>query len=202
MSDVLPEIKTSPKNDQQSLPLHDDLFKEMRSNAKNELAVTRASDKATDPLQGLMPKNLEKDLKDLQGALEKTQKEIAELHKKYNSGLYDLEMNRRTMLHNPYKILTAGSGLAMLSKSHALATVPLAGFAGMQAYDDIKSLGEQNTFAGRGKYTLGVAADTAIGAGALGFLSDSVPMKYKAPLLVGGLLARAAIDFIPNHNKK
>ena len=105
------------------------------------------------------------------------------------------------MVHNPYQILTAGTGLAVLAKSPGLASVPLTGFAALQGYDDFKNLRDQTTFAGRGKYTLGLMADTAAGSGALAFLTDSVPMKYKAPLLAGGMLARAAIDFIPEKKK-
>lgn len=165
---------------------------------KTELLVTRVSDTASAGNQVVLPKSLETDLKDLQKNLERTQKQIAELQQTCNSGLFDLELSRRSLTGNPYKILTAGTGLAVLSKSPGLATMPLTGVAALQGYDDFKNLREQTSFSGRGKYTLGLLADTAVGAGSLSFLTESVPMKYKAPLLIGGLLARAAIDFIPN----
>jgi hypothetical protein len=204
MPDVLNEIKTSEKTDHTANALREEAFKGGAAHGatKNELAVTKPAEiPAFKGMQGVLPTDLEKNLKDLQQSLEKTQKQIAELQKTCGSNLYDNELASRSMIHNPYKILTAGSGLAMLTKSHGLAAIPLTGFAGLQGYDDFKSLREQTTFAGRGKYTLGLLADTAVGAGSLAFLTDSVPMKYKAPMLAGGLLVRAAIDFIPNKKK-
>lgn len=208
MPDVVNELPTS-KTDNSSSAFHDDLFKggglaqlkEIVDKSGGQIVLSRVSDSAAGKANNaLLPPNLETDLKDLQKSLEKTQAQIAELRKNCDSGLYDLEQSRRAMLTNPFKILTAGSGLAMLSKSPGLATVPLSGFAALQGYDDFKNLREQTTFAGRGKYTLGLLADTAVGAGSLAFLTESVPMKYKAPLLIGGLVARGAIDFI--HPKK
>ena len=204
MPDVLSEIKISTRDDQTAGTFHDELFKGLpeHGKARHEPAAERVADvPAAKGATVVLPVDLEKNLKDLQQSLEKTQKQIADLQKNCNSGLYDLELSRRSMVHNPYKILTAGTGLAVLAKSPGLASVPLTGFAALQGYDDFKNLRDQTTFAGRGKYTLGLMADTAAGAGALAFLTDSVPMKYKAPLLAGGMLARAAIDFIPEKKK-
>jgi hypothetical protein len=193
MSDQVTETKPTQTPEQNGTLARETLMQDVLQN--------RQPIEASKPLlgpQGLLSKNLEQDLTELRQSLEKTQQQIAELQKTSNSGLFDLEMSRRTLVENPYKILSAGSGLAMLGKSAGLAVIPLTGTAALQGYDDFKSLREQTTWAGRGKYTLGLASDTAIGAGALAFLTESVPMKYKAPLLVGGMLARAAIDFIPN----
>jgi|EP01043_Picozoa_sp_COSAG02_P058579 hypothetical protein len=209
MPDVVNELPTSKPDNTASTAFHEDLFKggglaqlkDLVDKNGGQITVSRVSDTSSGKAgTALLPPNLETDLKDLQKNLEKTQAQIAELRKNCDSGLYDLEQSRRAMVTNPYKILTAGSGLAMLSKSSGLAAVPLTGFAALQGYDDFKNLREQTTFAGRGKYTLGLLADTAVGAGSLAFLTDSVPMKYKAPLLIGGLVARGAIDFI--HPKK
>lgn len=210
MPDVLTETKHSSVTDQNPQPLLEGLWhpqqqalasaKEVAGN--NEPAtVTRVSDTAPGTpasAKGLLPLDLEQNLKNLQQSLSDTQKQIAELQKTSNSGLYDLELSRRSLVENPYKILTAGTGLAALWKSPALSTIPLTGLAALQGYDDFKNLRDQTTWAGRGKYTLGLLSDTAVGAGSLAFLTESVPMKYKAPLLLGGLIARTAIDFIPN----
>jgi hypothetical protein len=203
MPDVISEIKTSPATDQkEAQPFHDELFNNKGAvSAKNELAVINNQDAPAITAQGLLAKNLETNLKDLQHTLDKTQKQIAELQKNCNSGLYDLELSRRSMTGNPYKILTAGTGLAMITKSPGLAAIPLTGFAALQGYDDFKNLRDQTTFGGRSKYALGLLADTAVGAGTLAFLTDAVPMKYKAPMLAGGLLVRAAVDFIPSKKK-
>jgi hypothetical protein len=203
MADVITEVKAAPKADDTAKHFHSDLWHMFdHSHSKTEAAVPAVpkptDNKAANGTHNLLPTDLEQNLKSLQQNLEKTQSQIAELQKNCNSGLYDLELSRRSMVENPYKILTAGSGLAMLTKSPGLASIPLTGFAALQGYDDFKNLRDQTTFAGRGKYTLGLMADTAVGAGSLAFLTDSVPMKYKAPLLLGGMVARAAIDFIPN----
>ncbi len=212
MPDLSNEIPTSKNNEEAESPLREDALnpnalaqlKELSN--KNNTGAPVANDlmvlhpeldnKSLNFKPGL-PDNLNSDLKDLQKMLEKTQQQIHDLRLNCDSGLYDLEQSRRSMLGNPYKILTLGTGLAMMPKSYGFGAVPIAGFAALQGYDDVKNLLDQNTFAGRGKYTLGILADTAAGAGALGFLSEAVPMKYKAPLLIGGLVARAAIDFIP-----
>lgn len=207
MPDVVNELPSSKSTDNSSTAFHDDLFKggglaqlkDIVDKNGGQISVSRVSDTTTGKANtALLPPNLETDLKDLQKSLEKTQAQIAELQKNCNSGLFELEQSRRALVTNPYKVLSAGSGLAMLSKSPGLAAVPLVGVAGLQGYDDFKNLREQTTLSGRTKYTLGLVADTAIGAGAVGWMMDSVPMRYKAPLLLGGLVVRGAIDFIPN----
>jgi len=196
MSDQITETKPTQTPEQNNTVAREALMQDVLQN-RQPIEANKPSIGA----QGLLSKNLEQDLKDLQQSLEKTQKQIAELQKTSNTGLYDLEMSRRTLVENPYKILSVGSGLAMLGKSTGLAAIPLTGMAALQGYDDFKSLREQTNWAGRSKYSLGLVSDTAIGASALAFLAESVPMKYKAPLLVGGMLARVAIDFIPNKNR-
>jgi hypothetical protein len=148
------------------------------------------------------------DFKDLQHSLEKTRQQMGEIQKYSNTELYDRELSRRSMVFNPYKILTAGSGLAMLNKSPEVAAVPLTGFAVLQGYDDVKNLGEQKSFGGISKYSLGLLADCTVGAGAGAYVLDavmpgnqSIPMRYKAALVIGGMAVRAALDFIPTHKK-
>jgi hypothetical protein len=119
------------------------------------------------------------------------------------SELYELELSRRSVLGNPYKLMTAGSGIAMLADgAPVLGGLSIAGVAGLQAYDDFKNLRDQKSALGIGKYGLGLVADTAIGVGGLGFVLDEVPMEFKATLLIGGLLARGSIDFLSNRAKR
>ena len=165
-----------------------------QSGHQNEIAVSRVADSRN----GLFSPQQDKVFEDLHKALIETQKQMGEMRLQFSTTLYDNEQSRRSMLSNPYKVLTVGTGAAVFRTSPGLASLPLTGFAALQGYDDFKNLKESTSFQTRSKYTLGMVADTAVGAGALGFLSDSVPMKYKAPLLVGGLLVRAAVDFIPN----
>lgn len=206
MPDLVSEKPTSTSTADFQVPaLQDEAWKAgnlaslkdiVKNNSQTENTVTRVSD--TSGRGGLLTPELDKNLGDVQRILQDTQKQIADLRLHFNQTLYDNEQSRRAMFTNPYKVLSVGTGLAVFRTSPGLASVPLTGFAALQGYDDFKNLKESTNFQTRSKYTLGMVADTAIGAGALGFLSESVPMKYKAPLLVGGLLVRAAVDFIPN----
>lgn len=228
MVDVPDETKASAKdkNDETGQQLLSDAYKDKQP-VGNALTATATSDlTAGKGTQGLLPVDLSKNLKDLQSSLETTQKQIAELRKNSGSELYDLELSRRSMLGNPYKALALGTSIAMpvkglaslspwlspggvvdtvaankVARGNWQATAVLTGFAALQGYDDYKNLRDQTTFGGYSKYAAGLLADTAVGAGSIAFLSESVPMKYKAPLVVGGLLARAAIDFIPDRKK-
>lgn len=137
------------------------------------------------------------ELKALQKMLESTHNEISDLRRSLNSTADDTEMARRTLLSNPGKMMTASSGLAVLSKAPGLATMPLVGLAGLQGYDDFRNMVEAKSNYGSCKYALGLTADTALAAGSLGFLLEKVPAKYKSPLLLGGLLGRMALDLIP-----
>ncbi|MBX9722535.1 MAG: hypothetical protein K2X81_14145, partial [Candidatus Obscuribacterales bacterium] len=182
MPDVLKETPNTSKPEDASKPLQAELTPEdhqsqLKSMALkgataplNELTVTN-SDGHKVGFQAL-PQNLDKDLKNLQSALETTQKQISDLRKTCDPGLLDIEASRRSFTGNPYKLLTAGSGLAMLYKSPALAAVPLTGYAALQGYDDYKGLAASTTFRERGKYTMSLLADTSAGAGALAFLTD------------------------------
>lgn len=191
MAELVSETVKAGKSDSENAakPLQEEFFREGQNQYVDRLF------KAGQEQQ--LPAGWDKELGDLQKQLERTQKLIKEMKVTCDTGLYDLELSRRSFTGNPYKILTAGSGLAMLPKSPYLAAVPLTGFAALQGYDDFKMLRNQDNLLGRSKYTLGLLSDGAAAAGALGFLSESVPMKYKLPLLLGGLAARAAIDFIP-----
>ncbi len=137
------------------------------------------------------------DLLALQKMLETTHEEISCLHRSLKNSAFETEQARRSLLTNPAKIMTASSGLAILSKTPGLATTPLVGLAGLQGYDDFRNLLDSNTVMGRGKYALGIAADTALAAGSLGFLIENVPTRFKTPLLLGGLLGRVALDLLP-----
>ena len=63
-------------------------------------------------------------------------------------------------------------------------------------------LGRQDTLAGRTKYCLGLLADGSALAGAVGYMTEIIPKQYRLPLLAGGLLVRAAVDFIPERKTK
>lgn len=143
------------------------------------------------------PKDLATTLKELSINLKDTQDGLKEYLAKSDPSLYDLEVSRRGLLTNPYKILTAGSGLALLNASPKLSALQVTGVAALQGYDDYKNLLDSKTLGGRSKYALGLVADASIAAGSVSFLLESVPMKYKAPMLFGGLAVRAALDFIP-----
>lgn len=218
----MPEFsdKTTSKNVEQDVQvpvLHDDAWRsgslnQLRDIVKStssgvpvqELTVTRVSDTDAAPLQkknpqdNLIPPALDKNLKDVQNILQETQKQIAELRLHYDKNLYDMEQSRRGVFSNPYKLMTVGTGAMVFRSSPGLAAVPLTGFAALQGYDDFKNMKDALNWQTRGKYSMGLVADAAIGAGALGFLSESVPMRYKAPLLIGGFLVRSALDFVPN----
>lgn len=216
----MPEFsdKTTSKQTEQNVQapvLHDEAWREgslnqLREITKGttngapvpELTVTRVSDtdatQKKNPQDNLIPPALDKNLKDVQNILQETQKQIAELRLHYDRSLFDIEQNRRGVFSNPYKLMTVGTGAMVFRSSPGLASVPLTGFAALQGYDDFKNLKESTNWQTRGKYSMGLVADAAIGAGALGFLSESVPMRYKAPLLIGGALVRGALDFVPN----
>lgn len=147
-------------------------------------------------------------LKELQDLLNKQRKPLGETEMLSHADLHSLVESNRSMLYNPSKLVAASSGLAMLLKSPQLAGASLSGFAGVQAYDDFKSFRDQKSISGWGKYSLGLAADSAVGAGAGAYLLEAIvpgkefiPTKYKAALVVGGLVARAAIDLIPIQKK-
>lgn len=213
MPELSAELPTVAKETEGQAPLLKDLWSSQHiskledavnkdGSKQNHLTLTQVSENEVSKTTAMpLPGNLDTSLKDLQQNLERTQKLIQDLRKNCDNGLYDLELSRRSLTGNPYKILTAGSSLALLSKSPALGSVPLAGFAAMQGYDDFKNLLNQDSFAGRSKYTLGLLADLSMGAGSLGFLSESIPMRYKLPMLVGGLAVRTAVDFIPEKKK-
>ncbi|MBX9567949.1 MAG: hypothetical protein K2X77_03600 [Candidatus Obscuribacterales bacterium] len=143
-------------------------------------------------------KDLAQTLKELQINLRDTQDGLKEYLAKSDPSLYDLEMSRRGYMTNPYKMLTTGAGLALLKSNPRLSALQVTGAAALQGYDDYKSLLDSTTVGGRAKYATGLLADTAIAAGSISFLLDSVPMKYKASLLVGGMVVRGALDLIPN----
>lgn len=145
----------------------------------------------------LPQKDLAQTLKELQVNLRDTQDGLKDYLAKADPSLYDLEMSRRGLLSNPYKVLTAGAGLALLNSSPRLSALQVTGVAALQGYDDYKSLLESTTFLGRTKYGVGLLADTAIAAGSISFLMDAVPMKYKASMLIGGMVIRGALDLIP-----
>ncbi|MBX9688020.1 MAG: hypothetical protein K2X27_15040 [Candidatus Obscuribacterales bacterium] len=212
MPDVISDFKAAAQANDTAKPLQEDLWKgdalahlkEMAPRSQNqltELTVSRVSDNASSKASLPLPIDLDKNLKDLQNNLEKTQKQIAELRQNCSPDLFQREQSRLSFTGNPYKLLTAGTGVGMLYRSPGFAAAPLVGFAGLQGYDDFKSLSNSSTLHDRTKYTLGLAADASIAAGSIGFLMESVPMRYKAPLLIGGLLTRAAVDFIPNSKK-
>lgn len=142
-------------------------------------------------------KDLAETLKELQINMRDTQDGLKDYLAKTDPRLYDLEMSRRGLLTNPYKTLTATSGMALFNVSPKLAALQVTGVAALQGYDDYKNLLDSKTGLGKTKYAVGLLADTAFAAGSIGFLMESVPMKYKAPLLIGGILVRGALDFIP-----
>ena len=143
-------------------------------------------------------KDLAETLRELERNLGKTQTAVQDLMQRSDPALYELEMSRRGYVTNPYKMINTAAGLSVFKSSPLMGSVLIGGAAALQGFDDVKNLLEANTFTGRSKYSLGLLADTAIGAGAISFAISAVPMKYKAPLLFGGMVARAAIDLIPN----
>jgi hypothetical protein len=143
------------------------------------------------------PKDLAETLKELQINMRDTQDGLKEYLAKTDPSLYDLEMSRRGLLTNPYKVFTGTSGLALLHVSPKLSALQVTGVAALQGYDDYKNLLDSKSATAKTKYAVGLLADTAFAAGSIGFMMESVPMKYKAPLLIGGILVRSALDFIP-----
>ena len=141
------------------------------------------------------------ELKALQKMLESTHHEISDLRNCLSNKDDEAEHARRALLTNPGKMMTASSGLAVLSKTPGLATMPLVGLAGLQGYDDFRNLLDSKSTYGGGKYALGLAADSALAAGSLAFLLEKVPAKFKSPLLIGGLVGRVALDLLPGESE-
>jgi hypothetical protein len=107
------------------------------------------------------------------------------------------DQQRRSLLGNPDKLLNLSCGITLLPMYPRLASVPLTYLAAQQGYHDFTNFKEQNSLLGSTKFAAGLLSDAAIGTAALGFLHEGIPIKLKAPLLLGGILARAIVDLLP-----
>ena len=99
-------------------------------------------------------------------------------------------------VENVAKLAGVVGSFAAMDNHFVASNLALAGIAALEASHDFDSLCHQKTFMGAVKYSSGLLADVAMGAGAVGLAaSDYVPAKYTAPFLVGGLLARFELGF-------
>lgn len=206
MPDVLQEKSAAPKEHAVEPLRLDDISIGGKNESKENIVppyIRETPASVENANRGSLPRvadqrDLRDILADLQIDLHKTQTGVNDLLQQGDPSLYDLDQSRRGLMTNPYKVMTGTAGMLMLNSNPLIGVGQIAAVAALQGYDDYKNLRSSDSLLLTSKYATGMAADLAIAAGSAAFLLESIPMKYKAPLLIGGIVLRSALDLIPN----